>query len=429
MQTNSLSPALGYAGRIAAFDIARGLAVLGMFIAHVGPEREGLTGWLLGLADGRSSILFATLAGVSLAILTGRNVPYTGVEWLQAKIRIYTRAAILIVIVAILSLMNDIVALILAHYAAWFVLALPFLRWRPRNLFIAAGVCWLLGPIVATYLPAFFEKTGMDTMGGLSGFLIEALLTDTYVGVVYMGFVFAGIAIGRLDLTQRSVPGTLLPVGISLAIIGYGGGYLSTQFMPLDDGANFGWDSTGAGYSSEPDTAIYDWASPDWRGDGFGLDWLPGVTMPEPYFLMGAEPHSGTIWEALGSGGTAIAIIAALLLGGPILGKVLYPIAAVGSMSLSAYSFHIIAIWAIPALVFPESMWPMFYLLLAALVLCSIWRFTLGRGPFELLMYRASQKATRILPGPGDSPRPAVASEQSPPHQFPEVPEQDSQQQ
>lgn len=86
VQTNSFSPALRYTGRIAAFDIARGLAVLGMFIAHVGPEREGLTGWLLGLADGRSSILFATLAGVSLAILTGRNVPYTGVEWLQAKI-------------------------------------------------------------------------------------------------------------------------------------------------------------------------------------------------------------------------------------------------------------------------------------------------------------------------------------------------------
>lgn len=391
-----------------------------MFVAHVGPERDGLLGWILNLADGRSSILFATLAGVSLAILTGRNVPYTGVQWLQAKIRIYTRAAILLLISAALSLMNDIVALILAYYAVWFVLAIPFLRWRPRNLFIAAGTCWILGPIVATYLPAFFEKAGMDMYGDASGFIIETLLTGTYVGVIYMGFVLAGLSIGRLDITKKSVPLTLLPVGASLAIVGYGLGYLLTR-LGLE-ASDDGWYAEAGSNAYYPGDPGYDWANPDWRADGYGPDWYPDYEMPEPYFLYGAEPHTSTIFEAIGSGGVAIATIALLLLGGPILGKILYPISAVGSMSLSAYSIHIVAIWAIPALVFPESLWPLVWLILTALVLCSLWRRFLGRGPLERLLYNASRKAARIIPDPADTPQPAPASSLPQPHQSPEGP-------
>ena len=46
-----------YAGRIAALDIARGLAILGMFVAHVGPDRGGLPGWLMAVADGTTNIM------------------------------------------------------------------------------------------------------------------------------------------------------------------------------------------------------------------------------------------------------------------------------------------------------------------------------------------------------------------------------------
>ena len=62
--------------RILGLDIARGLAILGMAGAHIG-ETEPFQ-WLdpatwTDLVHGRSSILFAVLAGISIALMTGRS--------------------------------------------------------------------------------------------------------------------------------------------------------------------------------------------------------------------------------------------------------------------------------------------------------------------------------------------------------------------
>ncbi len=376
-----------YGGRIVALDIARGLAILGMFVAHVKPDRDGLAGWLMAIADGRSSILFATLAGVSLAILSGRNVPYTGVEFLQAKVRIFTRAALLLVISGFLVMMNDFVALILGAYAVWFVLAIPFLRWSAKRLFIMAAAAWLIGPILTTYLVFLLDKLDMTATTDASGLVVDALLTGIYPGLIYMGFVFAGLGIGRLDLSSRAVAATLAPVGASLALVGYGSAFVLTQL--------------GAGPITDNDEYTYDdrgYSDLGWRNDGMGPDWDPYVTPPDPHVLLGAEPHSGTVFEAVGSGGLAIAIIGVLLLAGPVLGKILYPIVAVGSMPLSAYSFHIIAIWLIPAMVFPDSYAPLMWLVLITLAACSLWLHFLGRGPLERLLHWASTKAARLIP-------------------------------
>ena len=65
--TSSPSP------RIRGLDAARGLAVIGMVIAHTvlsrvyGEDPEGI----LNFTQGRSAILFATVAGVSLALMSG----------------------------------------------------------------------------------------------------------------------------------------------------------------------------------------------------------------------------------------------------------------------------------------------------------------------------------------------------------------------
>ncbi|BDZ43068.1 hypothetical protein GCM10025865_23670 [Paraoerskovia sediminicola] len=68
---------LGGPGRLVGLDVARGLAVLGMFAAHVGVvEGARGAGWLT-IADGRSSILFAVVAGISIALVTGGAAPRT----------------------------------------------------------------------------------------------------------------------------------------------------------------------------------------------------------------------------------------------------------------------------------------------------------------------------------------------------------------
>jgi hypothetical protein len=128
--------------RIGGLDVARGLAVLGMFGAHLGDT--GDLGWdpatWRALADGRSSILFATMAGISIALLSGGRIRLGERELARARTRVLVRAAWVFAIGGVLELLGTFVAIILGVYAVLFVLALPFLRWPPVRLLLAAGV-------------------------------------------------------------------------------------------------------------------------------------------------------------------------------------------------------------------------------------------------------------------------------------------------
>ncbi|MEK8171982.1 hypothetical protein NKH77_29430 [Streptomyces sp. M19] len=85
----SAAPPAPSVARLVGLDLARGLAVFGMYAAHVGPDpdRGGAVGWLMELSHGRSSALFAVLAGVSLVIIAGRRTPRTGRSGRQAAAR------------------------------------------------------------------------------------------------------------------------------------------------------------------------------------------------------------------------------------------------------------------------------------------------------------------------------------------------------
>lgn len=366
-------------GRVIGLDVARGLAVIGMFVAHVSAGSDNpVVSRLISAADGRSSILFATLAGLSLAILSGRMWPYSGPDMLAAKTRILTRAACLVVISGILSMMNEMVALILIYYAVWFVLAIPFLRWRPRNLFIAAGCFWLFGPLMYTYGMTVLEKLGLVMYGGESNFIVTILLTGVYPGVVYMGYVLAGLGIGRLDLSAKKIQATLVLVGSSLALIFYSASDLFLALIP-----------TSTGY--DPGSVADPWS----ESGGFG--WDSSLSWPDPFNVLGMSPHSNTLFEAFGSGGVALGVIGLCLLGGRILGLVAFPLAAVGSMSLTAYSAHVIAIWNSETLAMRETNTGLGWLVLVTMVACTIWRLTIGRGPLEWILYRLSHRAARSV--------------------------------
>jgi peptidoglycan/LPS O-acetylase OafA/YrhL len=85
-------------GRLVGLDLARGLAVFGMYAVHVGPApgQDGVIGLLMELTQGRSSVLFAVLAGFAVALITGRRTPKTGLAGRQAVAKVIIRAVILI---------------------------------------------------------------------------------------------------------------------------------------------------------------------------------------------------------------------------------------------------------------------------------------------------------------------------------------------
>src|SRR4051812_50038440 len=63
--------------RVVAVDVARGVALLAMMTVHVlpGTDEEGRVSTAYAVASGRASALFAVLARVGVALLTGGPPP------------------------------------------------------------------------------------------------------------------------------------------------------------------------------------------------------------------------------------------------------------------------------------------------------------------------------------------------------------------
>jgi uncharacterized membrane protein YeiB len=345
--------------RIGGLDVARGLAVLGMFGAHLGDT--GRLGWdpvtWRALVDGRSSILFATLAGVSIALLSGGRTPATGAQLARARTRILVRAAWVFAIGGVLELLDTFVAIILGVYAVLFVLALPFLRWPPGRLLLTAGVVALAGPPLTLWVGQY--ATARDEDGNAFTFL---LFTGYYPAAVWLAFVLVGLAVGRLDLRAARVRAGLVGGGIAAAVPGYLGGWLSTR--QLAPGQELAGIETGFG-------SVAEW---------------------DPAWFAGAEPHSSTTFEVVGSGGVAVAVIGLCLLAADLLPRLLYPLASVGALALSVYTAQIVVIRVLEVDSSDDwGTWVRFTV--TALLLASVWRLRLGRGPLERLLTWTSHRA------------------------------------
>ncbi|QNO37741.1 DUF1624 domain-containing protein [Protaetiibacter sp. SSC-01] len=390
---------LGGPGRVTGVDLARGIAVLGMFAAHVGVTSGDLgtpEGWL-AVGQGRSSILFALVAGVSLALVTGARTPPAGEALRTARGRILVRAVLLMVLVALLDLLGARVALILGYYAAYFVLALPFLRLSTARLAALAVGTALIGPVLVYYGPEVLARAGLRMPSVGSGAVTDFLLTGYYPAFVWMAYVFAGLAVGRSDLRSPMVQ-------LSLGLGGFGVAAVTSLVSHGLVGAAGGADAVRAAVraTSSLTGATHAWSDP----------WPPLAGLA----LEG--PHDDTIFEAVGSGAFALGMLGLCLLLGRVVETrvpgwaprvlrgvvlaVVTPLAAVGAMALTIYSAQVAVIawwnridWD-PLYVTNE---PLLWLVLGALIFATVWRALLGRGPLERVF---SAVPRRVFPA---SPR------------------------
>lgn len=334
-------------GRLIGVDLARGLAVLGMLAAHL-LDTEDLvardpSSWL-DVVNGRSSILFAVLAGVSIALVTGGPRPLEGPRRARAAARLALRGALLWVIGMLLVFTGVPVYVILPAYALLFALSLPFLGMRPRGLFLTAGAVALVMPWIQPVLDA------APLWSGRFGEEISAALGWNYPFPVWIAFLLAGMGLGRLDLRLLPEQTLMLLSGGALMLAGY-----------------------GLALVTEPAVA----------GDRY----LSTV--------LTAEDHSAGLWEVIGSGGFAIATIGlCLLLCRTPVRWLAIPLRAVGSMPLTAYVLQLV-VWAFVALAVlgdTSDLWGIRALglfgplTLGLVVGCTAWALTVGRGPLEALI-------------------------------------------
>ncbi|MZF88865.1 DUF418 domain-containing protein [Streptomyces sp. SID5643] len=384
-------------GRLVGVDLARALAVFGMYVVHIGPPlsaTSGVAGWIRYISDGHSSVLFATLAGFSLMLLAGRREPRTGLAGRQAKARIAIRAIVLLALGTAMAMEYGGV-IILGFYGVYFLLALPLVRLRARTLAITAAAFALVTPQLAFALNALLTPSvqqsinAYDPLRRLSEVgVLDLLLTGFYPALTWMSFVIAGMALGRLDLSSGTVQKRLAALGAALTAAAYGMSLLLAGKGALRSMAEGGSSSGGSG-SMPP---------------GSGSAPLDGGSFPElpASSLLTAGPHSGTTFDIVGSVGVAILVIvgATVLMDRlPRLRRLSKPVIAVGTMSLTAYVGHFLAQSAlsVSAGTSTQRSWvPLLMFVLGAIVFAAIWSRFFRRGPLEYLLSAATKPAKYI---------------------------------
>ncbi|MDY0909284.1 heparan-alpha-glucosaminide N-acetyltransferase domain-containing protein [Microbacterium sp. CFBP9034] len=345
--------------RIAGVDLARGLAVLGMFAAHLlwiddSFEWTDAATWV-AVVDGRSSILFATLAGVSIGLVTGARTPLRGSALKTARVRLAVRALLLWLLGLLLILTGVPVYVILPAYALLFFLAILLVRLGARTLLSLSALLALVMPVVQVALD---ELPLWNTM---SGSTLSLAIGWHYPFTTWIAFLVAGLGVARAGIQRLSVQLWMLGAGVALAVVGYGA-----------DAA------TGA-------------AEADERSSYLGALWT-------------ARPHSTGLLEVVGSGGFALAVIgAALLLCRTVLVWIVLPLRAVGAMPLTAYTAQLLVWAAIASDVLGDAgdlagfrdLQPFWPLTLTTVALCTAWALLVGRGPLEWAIDRAARWAAR----------------------------------
>jgi uncharacterized membrane protein len=400
-------PSLPRSRRLVGVDAARGLALLGMMAAHLLPREAAA----FPLVDGRSSATFALLAGAGLALADGGHLgPRTPFGRMVARTAV--RAGVILVVGLVLATLQPPVAVILQYYALSFLLIAPLLR-LPAAVLGGVGVAWLaVVPVASHALRETYLLSGPGSQVGIERLLVEPagsvqdlLLTGYYPVLTWFGYLLLGAAVGRLDLTRRAVAVVLAGAGMVLAV----GSSLVSQLLlgtaEAEQALAAGDPLTGRG----PDGPFY------------------GTTPTSSWWWLAVDtPHSGTPPDLLGTAGAALVVVGlCLLVARTAGGWALLPFAAAGSMTLSLYTFHVLAVTAgVPGLD-PSTDW--FLHASAAVLLATIWRLRFTRGPLEagtaVLVDAVAGPSTPRQPPEGPFPQQPGAPSRRQPRASGQVPE------
>jgi uncharacterized membrane protein len=381
--------------RLAGIDAARGLALLGMMATHVLPTflpDQQLTPTWVGLTlSGRASALFAVLAGIGLALSTGRQQPLEGSELWAARRGIAFRALVVGAVGLSLGGLEVNIAIILVHYAVLFLCVLPFIGLRVKQLLGLAAAWVLLAPVLAYLLrPWLLAATpplklghnpsweDLSTPGPLLG---DLFLTGYYPVLQWIAYLLIGLAIGRLALSKPAVQALLLAGGTVVAVLSK---WLSVVLM--ED-----WGGREALQARLVD--------PSYPLESLLLVNLSGVEQSGSWWwLATSSPHAGTTLDLLHTSGFAAAVVGACLLLGR-LGEwveldLLLPLRGAGALTLSLYTAHVWVMAALAEQPLPAG-WTaeaVYWMQAAVAVLIGTVFAALGwRGPLEWVAHAANQ--------------------------------------
>ncbi len=361
--------------RLLGVDVARGLALLGMMSVHIVPSTSGPFGDVTlayQVASGRSSALFAVLAGVSLALVTGAERPRSGQRLRAARRSVALRGGVIALIGLTLGALPSGVAVILVNYGLLFAVATLFLGLGARTLAVLGALWLVVSPVVAHGLRMLVDDGPGASPSWLDLFtpwdLVQRLaLTGYYPVLQWTGYLLVGLAVGRLPLRRTATAAWLAASGAVLAGLSK---VVSGLLLP-----------------SHLDDLVVPETSPI-AGEPLEVALATGMFGTTPttswWWLAVSGPHSGTPFDLVHTTGTALLALGLCLLLAAAVGRWLLPLAAAGSMTLSLYTLHVVVLAVtvgVSAGWDPVTEWAVHGVV--ALLLASLWALTGARGPLE----------------------------------------------
>ena len=365
--------------RITGLDAARGCALFGMIAVHLLPAFNEYTGrptFIWEATSGRAAALFAVLAGVSIALITGANNPHSGQKMRRARVSLTTRASIILLIGLAIDELDLSAYNILPYYGLMFFFALPFVTARVRTLLSLAAVFVIAGPLVVFFTNARIEFTTTynPNFTALFRFPVDTLLTllvgGTYPVITWMPYILVGMAIGRLNLRWLLTQLRLIVLGSGLAVLSE---FTSTVLVDYAGGFSNLYYYTD-GYEIEDIVNVFDFGPEDH---------LPTDTW---WWLTVTGPHTDTTFDLLTCTGLALLIIGASLVVSRMLSSLLYPLIAAGSMTLTLYAVHLVLFaFFTPSIENHPIIW-FFAQIAVALLSASAWLLIFKKGPLETVV-------------------------------------------
>ncbi|GAA4284995.1 heparan-alpha-glucosaminide N-acetyltransferase domain-containing protein [Brevibacterium daeguense] len=393
---HSSSPAqrLAPPGRNLGIDTARGLALFGMMVTHIvpflGPGDELLPSvWFAG----RSSALFAVLAGFSVVLSTDRILTGSGERrWAAASLGLVVRGLLISVIGLLLGVITSSIAVILVFYGLMFCLAPLFLRLPTLALGLLAPTWMIAAPVISMWLRRAFDLHPnyiVPTPGDLLSpgpLLTDLVLTGYYPVLPWLGYLFLGMFLARLPWRSAAAAAIAVLIGLGTAVLSK-----AVSSLLLTAGGR------GALEAVIGPVAPFDRGSLEEALHTGSY----GVTPNDSWWWLAiAGPHSATPFDLLHTSGVAVAVIGACTLAAMVLGRrsaALSPLSAPGSMPLTIYAGHIVFLEFTALSPFSAGV-DLITHIVFAIVFAIVWKLTVSpRGPLEGLVSSAVSSAREAV--------------------------------
>lgn len=344
--------------RLTGIDLARAIAIVGMLAVHVGPTgAPGAAGELYALPHGRASLLFALVAGIGVSLLASSRTTSLA----STRLALVWRTVVLLPLGLWLQGLDHGVRVVLAQYAALFLLAAVVVTWRDRWLATLAVTSALVGSTVFVWgtvaAPEVFtrEVVGLDT--GVGVLLHRLVLSGAYPLVTWTAPLLVGMLLGRRELSGARMHRRLVVGGAAAAVGSALVGNLVAAALDLDP-ASGGWAR-----------------------------------------LLSTVPHSQSPVWVLGSTGSAVLVVGLSLAFAERLPRLSAPLVALGQLAFTFYVGHLLVLHVARDVLASDTVGRASLVVLGGTAVgCVValgWRSLAARGPLETVLHLPRRVGSR----------------------------------